>query len=216
NAAGNALENGWFLVAPGKFRSLVVTTYGADFASPVVFGIGLNRHVFETKFDDTGAFQMGWAEVAPGHFRQLTVAQHPDGSLELFGLANNHHVFGAQLDDAADLEFGWFNTAPGNFAAIQAAPLGAGDIGGVNLGIQALLLQPTTRPQYAAIFNADGTLDEGWIKLTQGLFTDLGDITGKTVLYGIGQSGKDNPNGDINFGFFTDSPGPFESIALSV
>src|SRR5262249_49476128 len=107
-------------------------------------------------------------------------------------------------------------TAPGGFAAIQAAPLGAGTIGGVNLGIDALLLKPSTRPVYAAVFNEDGTLDQGWIKLTEGLFSDLGDTTGKTVLYAIGKSGKDNPNNDINFDFFTASPGPFESIALSI
>src|SRR2546421_9783043 len=104
---------------------------------------------------------MGWAQVAPGHFRQLTVAQHPDGSVELFGLANNHHVFGAEVDDVANLEFGWFLTAPGQFAAIHPAPLGAGDIRGATPRIAALLLHATTRPQYAAMLNEDATPDHG-------------------------------------------------------
>src|SRR5438046_1578507 len=81
--------------------------------------------------------------------------------VELFGLGTNHRVFGAQYNAAAALQFGWFLTAPGVFNDIVAANANAGVVGGLALATGANLSEH--HPFFAAIFNADGTLNQGWI-----------------------------------------------------
>jgi len=229
DAQGNVIS-GWSQVSGGLFRGIVGGIAAGDFGvgqiNPELFGIGQDGQVYAARFNADATLASDFALVAPGQFTQLTVGNHSDGTLQLFGLGVDHHAYAAQFDNVGIPAGGWSQTAPGLFSAIAAAPLGSGDFGGISLGVgvayggSARPLQEHQNSQtYVLTFQSSGVADEGWTKLTQGLFSAVGASSqGLTSLYGVSfiNGDVDNPSDNINQGFFSDAPGIFSDIKLAV
>lgn len=214
----------WFLVAPGQFTSLAAGYSGSaprtgpPFRDPIVFGVGLDHQVYAARFGDSGvgepALRYGFFHVAPGAFSKVTVGQRTDGVLELFGLGLDQQVYAAKFGPYQELDYGWFLTAPGTFRDIAAAPISAAEAGRVLLAVDT---NPRGAPVFGALFDASGALDQGWFALTPGVFARIGThLFGKTLVLGIPVSQEDTPEDALTTDVFTEPPGPFHSLALSV
>lgn len=156
------LHSGWFLVAPGFFDDLAVTS-NVDFGGfgsgeHFLFAVGTEslggRQVFEAEFDSFGTFVSGWAPVAPGQFESIVAETYGAGNPEVFGVGVDDQVYAARFDADGDLVNGWFHVAPGAFASLAVAgrPDGSLELFGLGLDGRA----------FAANFNASGNLAHGW------------------------------------------------------
>src|SRR5262249_24939126 len=150
-------------------QSIASGTYGAGQA-PVVFGIGLDQTVYESRFDAAGNLLGGWVAVAPGKFESIVVGSYgPSKSPMLFGIgtttSSNRQVFAARFDSQAHLINGFFPVAPGVFFALTVGNYGAGNPEVFGVSLQGRV--------YATRFDANGNIVNGWFLVAPGSFTSV-------------------------------------------
>ena len=123
---GNLLF-GFFLVAPGQFKSLVADTIGTPGAGsfPELFGVGLDNQVYAARLGAQGTLINGFFLVAPGQFQSITAGQFGAGNPELIGIGQDKQLYAARFDPA------------GNFLYV-ARNEKAGQVGWRNLKIPAV------------------------------------------------------------------------------
>src|SRR5262249_26165878 len=78
--------DGWALVAPGQFTAIAAGSFGVDRDRPELIGVGLDNHVYATRFTDDALFESGWFTGPAGPVSSLAVVSLATGGLEVFAL----------------------------------------------------------------------------------------------------------------------------------